>query len=84
MRGGEKKNRHADSSDKQLHRGLFGRQLEMSSGLLPGQKIEYSREGEENGQRENTGETTTGTTPGFYFILMLGLLMEHVWSDGRK
>ncbi|XP_037618519.1 uncharacterized protein LOC119484032 [Sebastes umbrosus] len=42
---GEKKNRHADSSDKQLHRGLFGRQAGMSSGRLAGQKIEYSRDG---------------------------------------
>lgn len=70
MRGGEKKNRHTDSPDKQLHRSLFGRQVGMSSGLLPGQKIEYSREDrEENAQRENTGETTAGTTPGFILFL---------------
>eukprot|EP00064_Thunnus_orientalis_P002799 superscaffoldBa00000215_g2807 len=54
VRGGEKKNRHADSSDKQLHHSLFGRQVWMSCGLLAWQKIEYSRDREENGQRENT------------------------------
>ncbi|GLD63437.1 uncharacterized protein AKAME5_001506200 [Lates japonicus] len=47
VRGGEKKNRHADSSDKQLHRSLFGWQVGMSSGLLAGQETEYSRDKEE-------------------------------------
>lgn len=65
MRGGEEKNRHADSFDKQLHCGSFGRQVGMSAGLLVGQKIECTRGGEENGQRENTGETAAGATLGF-------------------
>lgn len=48
----EKKNRHADSSDKQLHRSLFGRQVRMSSGRLAEERMEYSRETESgNGQR---------------------------------
>lgn len=56
----------------------------MSSGLLAGQKIEYSRDREENGQRENTGETTKGTKRAFIFILMFVFLIEQVLKDGRK
>lgn len=77
VRGGKKENRHADSSDKQLHSSLFGRQVGMSSGPLVGHTTEYSRNGGENGQRENTAETNTDDT-GFYFILILVLLIEHV------
>lgn len=57
---------------------LFGRQTGMSSGLLAGQKIEYSGDREENGQRETLVRHPQAL--GFYFILML----EHVWSNRRK
>lgn len=43
----EKRNKCMDSSDKQLHRGLFRRQVEMSFGA----------QRQERGHGENTGDT---------------------------
>lgn len=53
----------------------------MSSGLSSGQKIECSRDREENGRRELTlhGEATTGTVLGLFHILTLMLSIERKW-----
>lgn len=60
-----RKNRHAGSSDKQLHHDLFGeRQVWDERWSAGGATVAYSRDGEENGRRENTGETSTNTTRG--------------------
>lgn len=83
MRGGEKKNRHADSSDKQLHRSLFGRQAGMSSGLLVGAHncmLQGWGWGGGDVQSNNSGEKPSCTELffgllGFFFVL----LIEAIW-----
>lgn len=67
-REGEK-NWRADSSDKQLHRSLFGRQVGMSSALMAGKMIHHHRK---IGQRRNAGEVTSRV----YFNLMIVLLIS--------
>lgn len=65
VRGGEEKNRRAESSDKQLHGSLFGRQVGMSCGLPAGRTAAHSRDG--TGRRETAVRQTVAPRRYFFF-----------------